>query len=148
MQFGSICKNFDPDASRGYLQGLHSRFLISSARLCSIPAVQWSEEFLEQVRTAAPADEQYQEGLRTIATEEGKKNNPLLTEEARLLYYNLRLYVPKDLRASVLASEHDSRVAGHFGQDKTVEPVKRNFWWPAMKKHIIEYVQSLPMTLL
>ena len=74
--------------------GPHSRFLISSARLCSIPPIKWSEEFLDQVRTAAPADEQYQEGLKAILSEEGKENNPLLTEESGLLYYKLRLYVP------------------------------------------------------
>ena len=122
--------------------GPHSRFILSSTRLCSIPPIKWSEEFLDQVRSAAAADEQYQEGLKAITTVEGKKNNPLLTEESGLLYYKLHLYVPKDLRASVLASEHDSRVASHFGQDETIELVKRNFWWPTMKKHIIEYVQS------
>ena len=117
----------------GSSAGPHSRFIISSARLCSIPPVKQSEEFLDQVRTAAPADEQCQEGLKAISSEEGKKNNPLLTEESGLLYYKLRLYVPKDIQTTILASEHDSRVAGHFGQDKTIELVKRNFWWPTMK---------------
>lgn len=133
-------KNLDlPEISSA---GEDARFIISSARLCSIPPVRWSEEFLAQVRTAASEDAQYQEGLQAISTEEGRKNNPVLTEEDGLLYYKLRLYIPKDLEATVLASEHDSRVAGHFGQDKTIELVKRNFWWPRMKRTIIEYVQS------
>jgi hypothetical protein len=41
----------------------------------------------------------------------------------RALYYENRLWVPKDesLRQEILESEHDSKVAGHMGQDKMVE---------------------------
>ena len=56
-----------------------------------------------------------------------------LTIEDGILYYKLRLYVPKGLIQEVLESERDSRVAGHFGQDKTIELIRRNFWWPGMK---------------
>ena len=42
----------------------------------------------------------------------------------------------------VLDSEHDSKVAGHFGQDKTIELIRRNFWWPKMDEQIIQYIQS------
>ena len=38
-----------------------------------------------------------------------------------LLYQKLRLYVPKGLQQAIMQSEHNSRVAGHFGQDKTIE---------------------------
>ena len=59
-----------------------------------------------------------------------------------LHYHKLRLYVPKGLQQAVMRSEHDSRIAGHFGQDKTIELIRRNFWWPKMKRDIIAYVQS------
>jgi len=29
----------------------------------------------------------------------------------------------------ILESEHDSKIAGHMGQDKTIELILRNFWW-------------------
>lgn len=79
-------------------------------------------------------------------SEQGIKNNPVLSLEGDLFYYNLRLYVPKGWRGGgrVLESEHDSQVGGHFGQDKTVEFILRNFWWPSMKKDIVDYVQSCP----
>ena len=41
-------------------------------------------------------------------------------------------------------SEHDSKVAGHFGQEKTIELVRRNFWWPGMDTDIAEYIQACP----
>lgn len=44
--------------------GEYLRFMVSGARICSIPAVQWSEEFLKNVREAAANDEQYQRAWR------------------------------------------------------------------------------------
>ena len=42
---------------------------------------------------------------------------------------------------SVMESEHDSRVAGHMGMDKTMELVDRNFYWPEMAKDIEDYIR-------
>lgn len=50
-------------------------------------------------------------------------------------------YVSKALKEQILITEHDSQVAGHFGQDNTMELIRRNFWWPSMKGRIVEYVQ-------
>jgi len=43
-----------------------------------------------------------------------------------------------------MESEHDTRVAGHMGQDKTIELIRRNFWWPKMNERIIDFVRSCP----
>ena len=56
---------------------------------------------------------------------------PVAHVENSLLYHKLRLYIPEGLQERIMSSEHDSRVAGHFGQDKTLELIRRNFWWPA-----------------
>ena len=45
---------------------------------------------------------------------------------------------------TILESEHDSKVAGHFGQEKTIELVRWNFWWPGMDTDITEYIQVYP----
>ena len=115
------------------------RYIGSSARICSIPMTQWSETFLDEVRAEAANDPQYQQGLRAVSE---MKHNTIASIVDGLLYHKLRLYVPKGLQQAIMQSEHDSRVAGHFGQDKTIELIKRNFWWPSMKRTIIEYIQS------
>jgi len=43
-----------------------------------------------------------------------------------------------------MKSEHDTKVAGHRGQDKTIELIRRNFWWPKMNERIIDFVRSYP----
>ena len=126
----------------------HTTHLVSGARVCSLPPIQWNEEFLEEVRKAASLDEQYQSGLRSLSADPGSSDyiqpSEHLTMENDILHYKARLYIPRQLVPSILQSEHDSQIAGHFGMDKTTELIRRNFWWPSMIKEIEEYVKSCP----
>ena len=65
-------------------------------------------------------------------------------ESNDILHYRGRRYVPKLVLHTILKSEHDSKVAGHFGEEKTIELVRQNFWWPGMDTDITEYVQACP----
>eukprot|EP00833_Pecoramyces_ruminatium_P015778 jgi/Orpsp1_1/1189810/evm.model.d7180000074656.1 len=49
-----------------------------------------------------------------------------LDKDGFLLFNNL-IYVPKDVRIRVLELHHDSVSAGHFGVNKTIELISRNF---------------------
>ena len=55
-----------------------------------------------------------------------------------------RIAVPRvdSLRALILSECHDSRFAGHMGKDKTLELVKRLFYWPGMTQDVTDYVAS------
>jgi hypothetical protein len=66
---------------------------------------------------------------------------PLMIEDG-ILYRKMKLWVPKNLIIMVLESEHNSKIVGHFGQDKTIELIQRNLWWPRIDKTIIDYIQS------
>ena len=60
-----------------------------------------------------------------------------------LLYYQGLLYVPEGpCRLQVLQSRHDFPAAGHFGFNKTMELISRDFWWPQMWKSVKEYVTT------
>ena len=58
-----------------------------------------------------------------------------------LLYYKNRLYIPNSntIHTWIAQSEHDSKIAGHFGQEKTIELISRNFFWPK----IIEWLSIM-----
>lgn len=60
------------------------------------------------------------------------------------LYHGDRLYLPnvKELKARVLHECHDAPTGGHLGKDKTIEQVKRRFYWPGMDAEIQQYVTS------
>ena len=60
-----------------------------------------------------------------------------------LLFYKNLLYVPDGSpRLRVLEHCHDARMAGHFGIAKTMELVKRSFWWPHLQQFVEDYVRT------
>jgi hypothetical protein len=146
-------------------------YVTSAVQLGSIPTRKWSEEFSGQVRKAGEADAEYRKALGEVQKEavqreavpDGRKAEEVAVlprEEQRtsrkarsesvlalkdgLLYRKGMLWVPedKDLIRQVLESEHDTKAAGHMGQDKTIELIRRNFWWPKMDEQIIDFVRS------
>jgi hypothetical protein len=42
----------------------------------------------------------------------------------------------------ILNTKYNSLVARYFGQDKTIELIGCNFWWPKIDQEIIEYIRS------
>ena len=50
-----------------------------------------------------------------------------------ILCWKNRIYVPKEMRQRIMKSEHDSKVAGHFRTEKTMELIMRNYYWPKIE---------------
>jgi len=60
-----------------------------------------------------------------------------------LLYFEERLYIPDGpLRLQILQARHDFPAAGHFGFNKTLELILRDFWWLQMWKAVKNFVLS------
>jgi hypothetical protein len=146
-------------------------YICSGAQLGGIPARKWNEEFTKQVRMAGQEDNEYSKARKELE-QEAAPAGPVLNgsnaeeseavlprEEQRpgrkagirilglqdgLVYRKGLLWIPdnKDLIQKILESEHDTKVAGHMGQDKTIELIRRNFWWPKMDERIIDFVRS------
>ena len=55
-----------------------------------------------------------------------------------------RIIIPpdKELKRAILHRYHDAPTAGHPGQDRTLDVVKRIFWWPDLVKWVMAYVQG------
>ena len=53
----------------------------------------------------------------------------------------LRAVIPKSLRNKVMTYGHEHPMAGHLGQKRTEERIRREFWWPAcsvdIKRHCL-----------
>uniref|UniRef100_A0A8C7WRQ0 Gypsy retrotransposon integrase-like protein 1 n=1 Tax=Oryzias sinensis TaxID=183150 RepID=A0A8C7WRQ0_9TELE len=52
------------------------------------------------------------------------------------------LYVPTSLRSEVLSWGHASRIACHAGVHRTLNLLKRRFFWPSMEKDVRGYVAA------
>ncbi|KAF8748612.1 hypothetical protein RHS01_10695 [Rhizoctonia solani] len=66
--------------------------------------------------------------------------------EEDLLWYQGKLVVPdsETLKERLLREFHDSPLAGHPGQQRTLELLSRNYWWPGMKSSAKEWVECCP----
>ncbi|KAF8736260.1 hypothetical protein RHS02_06346, partial [Rhizoctonia solani] len=67
--------------------------------------------------------------------------------EEDLLWYWGKLVVPdlEPLKERLLKEFHESPLAGHPGQQRTLELVSRNYWWPGMKASAKEWVECCPV---
>ena len=55
-----------------------------------------------------------------------------------------RVCVPKDdeIRTLLISEVHDSPMAGHFGMDRTLELLQRQWYWKGIQSDVREYVKS------
>jgi hypothetical protein len=89
--------------------------------------------FIDQVRQAT-LDHQL---MKTV------DSNKALEVRDGLILKNGLVFVPtEELRLQVMKSRHDGPQAGHFGINKTLELILRDFWWPKMKADIQNNVRS------
>jgi hypothetical protein len=52
------------------------------------------------------------------------------------------LCVPPSLVKEVLVNCHEATTAGHLGIKRTVDKIRRRYYWPKMTKHVIQHVRS------
>jgi len=66
------------------------------------------------------------------------------TDPNGLLLFNNRIYVPSagNLCTHVLQYNHDHILAGHFGQNKTLELVHRGYSWPSLRADVQQFCKS------
>ena len=60
------------------------------------------------------------------------------------MYKKRKVYVPRDkkLRVEIIWLYYDTLVEGHKEQQKTIELVTRNFWWPGVTKEVKQYIKG------
>ena len=61
------------------------------------------------------------------------------TDEWRTVY---QIVVPKKKQKDVLSIAHESALAGHLGVNKTYHRVLTHFYWPKLRKDVVEYCRS------
>ncbi len=57
-------------------------------------------------------------------------------------YPNYVIVVPKALRETILHAVHDNPFAGHLGICRTVERVRKRFYWPGIRFDVEKHVKQ------
>jgi len=61
-----------------------------------------------------------------------------------LLFFKDRCYIPphEELHREIVKQYHDSLTGGHPEHFKTLELIRRNYWWPGMTVFVKNYVMG------
>ncbi|SJL06708.1 uncharacterized protein ARMOST_10050 [Armillaria ostoyae] len=98
-----------------------------------------TDETHERIKSATHSHQKWDQGIaNSLNHEKGIK------EKDGLLYYDKRIYVPRDsnTRGEIISHYHDHITAGHLGIEKTKELVLHDYWWPKLKRDVEAYVQG------
>lgn len=68
-------------------------------------------------------------------------------EESGVLLYKEAIYVPPvpAIRHEIMRVHHDDPWAGHYGHARTIELIRRKFWWEGLGEEVRQYVRSCPV---
>src|SRR3979490_759668 len=99
-----------------------------------------SESLHSEILSALPSDPVAMQHLGDLA-----KPNPRWTQtEDGFLRLDNRIYVPEvnNLRLRVLQYKHDHVLSGHFGQNKMLALIHREYSWPGLRTPVVEFCKS------
>jgi len=73
-----------------------------------------------------------------------EKDDRLSWEQDRIIYMKGRIYIlnNKKLKKKILQENHDLVDVGYPGQQRMMELLKQNYWWPGLKEDVKKYMQG------
>jgi len=106
-------------------------------QISAIDVDQLLPEARERIKEKAMLDEKNRElGKQVVKNGNIDKNFAIIKD---LLWWKNRIYVPEGIRRRIIQSEHDSKVAGHSGRERTLKLMSRNVHWVNMERDIRKY---------
>jgi hypothetical protein len=108
-----------------------------SIQISPIDEDQLLPEARERIKETALLDENYRNRCEQDMAGGNIDRGYSITN--KLLCWKNRISVPEGLRQRVFQLEHDSKVAGHFGKERTLALLTRNFYCTNMKRNIRKY---------
>jgi len=110
--------------------------MLSSARVNAALTQTMNDTFLNKIRVTGKDEEKWQERSRENGRlrQRAKKMADKGRGKDGLLCYKNRLYIPEDesVQTEIAQGSNNTLVAGHFGQEKTIEIVTRDVYWKGL----------------
>jgi len=120
--------------------------MLSCAMIAAIQMQTMDDSFRDRIRAAGKEDDTWT--ARRGQLRHFKEKREALPKhgalEDGLLYYKGRLVIPskEELLTEIAKGCDDSKVAGHFSQEKTIELLRRNFHWEKLGEWINDNIRS------
>ncbi|MBW0521458.1 hypothetical protein O181_061173 [Austropuccinia psidii MF-1] len=115
---------------------------IQESRFFSIKFEIFSD-LVDQIQKEVWQDKDYKEILKQLARGESVTDYSL-EPQAKLLLFKDRMVIPSNekIQLNILQTRHDSLLAGHPGQEKTLKLIKRDLYWAGINQFIKDCVSS------
>ncbi|KOM49485.1 hypothetical protein LR48_Vigan08g031200 [Vigna angularis] len=100
-----------------------------------------TSDFLEQVKVEQSMDQELQQKIRLLDTDQAKEF--VLSKDGIFRFKN-RVCIPakSELKHLILDEGHKSRISIHPGMTKMYKDLKESFWWNGMKRDVAEFVAA------
>ncbi|MBW0528326.1 hypothetical protein O181_068041 [Austropuccinia psidii MF-1] len=123
-------------------QQLIKQYEVQSSRFFAVK-VEFFSNLIESIQKKLWQDSHYRIILQELGKGESVKDYSL-DSSSQLLLLKYWVMVPNDptIQLRIPQKRHDSPLAGHPGQEKTLKLVKRDFHWSRMTQFIKDYVSS------
>ncbi|MBW0491051.1 hypothetical protein O181_030766 [Austropuccinia psidii MF-1] len=98
-------------------------------------------DLVDQIQKAVWQEKDHKEILKQLARGESVSDYTL-EPQAKFLLFKDRVVIPRnyEFQLDILPKQHDSPLAGHPGQAKTLKLIKRDLYWAGMNQIIKDYV--------
>ncbi|MBW0519806.1 hypothetical protein O181_059521 [Austropuccinia psidii MF-1] len=115
---------------------------IQESRFFSIK-VEIFSDLVDKIQKEVWKDKDHKEILKQLARGESVTDYSL-EPQAKLLLFKDRVVIPRneEIQLNIIQKHHDSPLAGHPGQEKTLKLMKRDFYCAFMNQFIQDYVSS------
>eukprot|EP00253_Pinus_taeda_P002532 PITA_02532 len=130
-----------------HLQGKANRAADALSRkvqsLYEVSITGWKNPFLDIIKEISDQNTEYQQLKQQIQQSAGKDSQQEYTiDDAGIVYFKQRIYVPNQNKVKNLIMDefHISHYAGHPGYQKMMTTIRKEYFWPGMKKDIVEYL--------
>jgi len=125
------------DETHGFLQ---AEVMVSSAMISKALLREYEPELLKEVQNASRDDMDWlarEATLKDLITR-GKELPTNWQYKDRFSYFKNQLYIPANdaLKNKIVKGSHNSKVAGHFGMEKTIKIITRDFYWKGLTEWI------------
>jgi hypothetical protein len=98
--------------------------ILNTRIISSVKVIKFHSEFYQYVKNKAFQDDRYQLFLNTNPEDKDR------TSRDELIYFKeyLQILDVEKVQLEIAESEHNSKVAEHYGEKKTLKLVSRNFY--------------------
>jgi hypothetical protein len=130
----------------GILDTLVPRLLVAAALVGETAYSDLPQTMVELMRLVQQGDAFACEHIHEVKQSRGNQagDSPWSITGDGLLRYKGCVYVPKDhaVREEILRINHDDPQGAHFGRERTLDAIRRKYFWHGMAKDIREYVKT------